>query len=273
MPANAWVWKQSWRQCRSSTTPCPGSDIVPRGVSWPNWRCVRISNLEDLTDLPSLIAQIQGAIPLPMAAGTPGQARTAAPAPAAASQEAYPAKKKDPELPLSGIVKPVASRRETSAESPGASHLPPPADPSPQPPAGLTTDNPTELWSQAVSRFQGFAAEHAKHFAHAAISAPNRLVISFREAYTFSRSICERPDQKTKFEQILSELTGRRMQVEFRLLEEEKSVVQPTEAPSKAVAMQQRGSQVASHPMVRRAADLFHAHPLRVDEPSESKAE
>jgi DNA polymerase-3 subunit gamma/tau len=234
---------------------------------------VRISNLEDLADLPSLIAQIQGAIPLQTTAGTPGQARTVASAPAAASQEADPAKKKERELPPPDLVKPVAVARETSAESPGTPQIPPPADQSPQPPAGFSTENPTELWSQAVSQFQGFAAEHAKHFAHAAISAPNRLVISFREAYTFSRSICERPDQKTKFEQILSELTGRRVQVEFRLLEEEKSVVQATEAPSRAAAMQQRGAQVASHPMVRRAADLFHAHPVRVDEPSESRAE
>jgi DNA polymerase-3 subunit gamma/tau len=233
---------------------------------------VRIANLEDLTDLPSLIAQIQGAIPLQTGAGTPGQARTAPPA-AAASQEAYPAKKKAPELPPPDLVKPVAPEREASAESPGTPHLPTPADPSPKPPASFTTENPTELWSQAISQFQGFAAEHAKHFAHAAISAPNRLVISFREAYTFSRSICERPDQKTKFEQILSELTGRRMLVEFRLLEEEKSVVQAAEAPSRAAAVQQRGGQVASHPMIRRAAELFHAHPLRVDEPSESKAE
>ena len=112
---------------------------------------VRIANLEDLSDLPSLIAQIQGAIPLQMAAGTPGQVRTATAAPAAATQEAYPAKKKDPELPAPNLVKPVASERETSAEPPLACHLPPPADPSPKPPANFATDNPTELWSQVIS--------------------------------------------------------------------------------------------------------------------------
>jgi len=107
----------------------------------------------------------------------------------------------------------------------------------------------------------GLGARHAKDYARAAISAPNRLVISFRPAYTFSKSVCERPDQLAKFERALADLTGEPIRVEFALLEEE---AHPTEAgpASPALSPRQRRIEVLRHPMIRRAIELFDAKPI-----------
>jgi DNA polymerase-3 subunit gamma/tau len=115
----------------------------------------------------------------------------------------------------------------------------------------------------------GFGAEHAKHFARVAMTGPNRLVVSFRPAYTFSKTVCERPEQKAKFEQALAELTGQRIMVEFTLLEDSPAVTEKTAA--RVVPPHQRMLQVAQHPMVRRAAELFGARPVRVDDPPAEK--
>jgi hypothetical protein len=108
--------------------------------------------------------------------------------------------------------------------------------------------------------------EHARHFANAAIRAPNHLVIGFAEEYTFSKSICDTPEQRGKFERVLAELTGQRVRLEFEALNNQESP--QGEAPAaRAKSVMQRRAEVAEHPMVRRAMELFGAFPERVEEP------
>jgi hypothetical protein len=134
----------------------------------------------------------------------------------------------------------------------------------------LTPENAAEVWNQALARVSGLGARHARDYADVAIPAPNRLVIRFKPAYTLSKSICERPDQVAKFEKALVELTGEPVRVEFALLEDEPDQAQPG-TPERAVSPQQRLLEISRHPMIRRAAELFDAKPIRVDEPPDKE--
>ena len=133
----------------------------------------------------------------------------------------------------------------------------------------LTAENATEIWSQVLSEISGLAAEHAKHYDRIAISAPNRLVISFKPGYNFAKSICERPEQVAKFEEALARRTGQPVRVEFTLVEGEPGGGGASSPPARAVSPQQRIMEIAQRPMIRRAAELFDAHPIRVDDPPE----
>jgi hypothetical protein len=129
----------------------------------------------------------------------------------------------------------------------------------------VSPENATEIWSQTAAKIPGLVGEHAKHFHRAAILAPNRLVVSFQGEYTFSRSICEAPDQRARFEQALAQVTGQRLRLEFETIDGEAGQAAPSAARTKSV--HQRRVEVAEHPMVRRAMELFGAFPERVDEP------
>jgi DNA polymerase-3 subunit gamma/tau len=249
---------------------------------------VRICHLEELAELPALIAQLQGGT-IPEALGTRHE-------PPAVPSAPQPAPKKNAELSGASLApertSAVSDLAEPPRPSPPAPRLSPPdsrpstldSPPStldsrpstldsrpstlaPRPsPLDLSPDNATELWSQAVARTSGLAAEHAKHFHRVASPAPDRLVVTFKPGYTLSKSVCERPDQRVRFEQTLSELAGRPVRVEFDV-PEEGPPAGDVSATSRGMSPQQRTAQAAQHPMVRRAADLFGAHPVRIDEP------
>jgi hypothetical protein len=105
----------------------------------------------------------------------------------------------------------------------------------------------------------------ARFAIHVAIPAPNRLVASFPEKYTSCKTYCERPENIAKLEQALAQLMGNRVRVEFGLLSDEPDPV--TAKPVKrAASPQQRLLEKAEHPLVRRAAALFGAFPVRVEE-------
>ncbi|MCR4411982.1 MAG: DNA polymerase III subunit gamma/tau [Thermoguttaceae bacterium] len=227
---------------------------------------VRICGLDDLAEIAGLIAQLQrGGV-----AG-PESVPPALPASAAASDAAL---KKKPEgigtREGAGVPQPSPSSVEARGEVPGTSGLKTPAKPSPGVTrVTLSAENATEIWSRVLASLPGFGAEHAKHFARVVVTGPNRLAVSFRPAYTFSKTVCERPEQKAKFEQALAELTGQRITVEFTLLEDAPAASE--KATPRVVPPHQRMLQVAQHPMVRRAAELFGARPVRVDDPPVEK--
>lgn len=131
----------------------------------------------------------------------------------------------------------------------------------------LTAETAPELWAQAVASLTGFAAEYAKQFERIAISAPNRLVISFRPRYTLAKTYCAQ--NAARFEQALEQLVGQPIRVEFVLSEEALEAEKPAE-PVRVINPHQRLAEVSQHAMVRRAAELFGAQPIRVDEPPAS---
>jgi DNA polymerase-3 subunit gamma/tau len=216
---------------------------------------VRICQLEDLAELPALIAQLQGGAPsLQGVRNVP----TASPAATRAA-------------PVSTApVPPAAKKKADPDESPS------PDPEAPQDPAGeprlkvvLDRDNAASIWDQVVAKLDGISADSARNYSRVAISAPNNLVVHLKPGYTFAKAICERPDQLAQFQRALAELTGETMGVQFTV--DEAPAAQEPVAAVRVASPHQRLMEVADHPMVRRAGELFGAQPVRVDEPPSAK--
>jgi len=210
---------------------------------------VRLCSLDSLDDLAALAAAIKGGVGIP----DPGPVSSKA----VSTTSAGPIAKKKADLAEHGASAPL---------------LPPGVEPeSDDEPASTTNrlvfrqENAHELWRQVLTRMPGLIADHAKHFERLAISAPNQLVVCFKPGYTFSKTVCEKPEQIAKFQEALAELTGQVVRIQFTLAD---APPQETEAPPpRVVAPHARMAEVSQHPMVQRAGELFGARPIRVDEP------
>ncbi len=254
---------------------------------------VRLCELEDLAELSSLVAQLSSGVPPQPAGGSPEElgAKPPGAAPPATGEkpaglaEAFAAASGSPTLPA--VPAPGGRQGGGDPSKGGDSGGRPPSrrrGPSPGPEAKegsstasavaapaivLSNDNATELWSRVIGAVRGFAADSARQFARVTAPAPDRLVVSFRPAYTVAKEFCEQPEQKARFEQVLAELTGQPVRLEFAILNDEESGSQGAGRPT--LAPHQRLLQAAQHPMVRRAAELLGARPVRVDDPPAKK--
>jgi DNA polymerase-3 subunit gamma/tau len=144
--------------------------------------------------------------------------------------------------------------------------------PPPPPPVSATAspvafheENLAGLWQQVLEKMPGIIAGQAKDYQRLAILAPNKLVVQFKPGYTFAKSLCEKPDQVAKFEQVLAELTGQVVRVQFTIAEGEPQAETPV-VPVRTVSSHVRLMEITQHPLVRRAGELFGARPIRVDE-------
>ncbi len=208
---------------------------------------VRIATLGDVVELSDLVAELK--------AGGVAVGDSSRPVPASVPPvDSGGLKKKagEPLTPLGASAGPVREPARVSA----ASEVVP-----------MAPENATETWNRIAASIPGLAGEHAKHFARVAIRAPNRLVVSFRQEYTFSRSICEDAANRAKFEQALAAATGQRVQLEFEILDDE-GTTRGSAPTTTTKSPLQRRAEVAEHPMVRRAVELFGAFPERIDEPT-----
>ena len=114
----------------------------------------------------------------------------------------------------------------------------------------------------------------ASKFESVAISAPNRLVVSFRKAYTTAKEFCERPDKRTRLEQTLSRLAGRDIRIDFAVLAEESQVTAPQPlAQRPPVNRRQRQAEMQKHPLVRQAVEMFGAEIVTIVDPIVAEAE
>ena len=195
---------------------------------------VRICHLEDLDELPELIAVLQS-----------GGGRLQPPN---GTSRGTPVVKKKPESPVTPSL-----ATSPTVQSGGT--------------VEITSENATEIWNRALSKMSGMMVEQAKEFDHVSISAPDRLVVYFKEWYTLAKSSCERPEQVARFERALAEVAGRPVRVEFKVRQDSSDDPEPDRPPAKIVSPYQRMMEVANHPMVHRAGELFGAQPIRVDDP------
>jgi len=206
---------------------------------------VRIATLGDMEEIGDLVAALHA-----VSAGAPigGPALAAR----AALPGAVPDKKKVDLTGPAGLAPGAGGDQGAGAE--------------PVVPVPITSDSATEIWTRVAGRVPGLVGEHARHFCRIATPAPNRLVVGFRQEYTLSKSVLEAPEQRARFEQILRELTGGTVHLEFELVDSG----QPegtTGGAARAKSGPQRRGHIAQHPMVRRAVELFGAFPDRVEEP------
>jgi DNA polymerase-3 subunit gamma/tau len=191
---------------------------------------VRISQLEELDELSSLIAALEGGSEAGPKAGHP----------------------------CGGVPRQATA---PSLDSPGT------ASPASGPLLELTGENAIEVWSRALARLSGLAAQHARHFDHVTALGQDRLSVSFKPAYTLAKSVCERPEQVARFEAALAEVCGHPVRVEFRLSQQQEDD-REAEAAARPVSPQKRLLEVVKNPMVHRATELFGAEPSRVDDPA-----
>jgi len=208
---------------------------------------VRICALEELDELPELIASLQSGIPAGTAAQAPSTHR-AHPAPPSKSSVASSAGKKNTEPP------------------PAPPNAPQGSTPTVRPVVELTAENAAEVWAKALGKMSGMVVEQAKEFDRAAIIGPNHLAISFRSRYALAKSSCERPEMVTRFERALADVTGQSIRVRFTLQEEEPGESKPAVEQPRRSSPQQRLVEVVKHPLIHRAGELFGAQPTRVDD-------
>jgi DNA polymerase-3 subunit gamma/tau len=232
---------------------------------------VRISQLEDLDELADVIARLQSGATSGTAGATAGLSNSASGTGGQATRGApVDVKKKyEPALNASGATADLSGNAEstggqatrgtlTADEGPGIPDTPP------EPAIEFSAENAVEIWNRALSRLSGMVVEQARHFDSVALSGPDRLVIRFKPMYDLAKGLCARPEQVARFEQALVEVTGQAIRVEFALAEEKAG---ETESSAKTVPPHQRLREVATHPLVRRAVELFGAQPVHVDPP------
>jgi DNA polymerase-3 subunit gamma/tau len=209
---------------------------------------VRLCKLDDLEQLPGLVAALRDGAPLPASA----PASAARPVASRSvmddrSHETRPAKVSPPpvsEPPAQKKSEPVAD----SLPSPAA-HLPP-----------LDSAAATQAWKQALGELGDITADYAKQADNVAISAPNRLVVRFRKAYTHAQAFCERPESRQKLEETLSRITGQKVRIDFVAAPDEGPAAGGTEVastPPPARSRRQREQEIKRHPLVHKAIELF----------------
>jgi DNA polymerase-3 subunit gamma/tau len=198
---------------------------------------VRLCALENLQELADLVGRLEAPAERSAGGGPAGGGTTRGMTPAPAVARAVP--------------RPAETRAVLEAPAPAIE---------------LSEAALPEVWRQALGRVSNLLAGHAGTAGSLAICAPNRLVATFSQQYNFHKSFCERPEQLAELERALAETVGRPMQVELasgRATDE----AEPVRAPRPAPTQRQRLAEKADHPLVRRACELFDAHPVRVDEP------
>ena len=201
---------------------------------------VRICALEDLDELSGLIAELQSGSAAVGGTGSHSErvSRSLAGSQAGGNQGQTPA--------------PPSSLPETAVSG--------------RPAIELTPDTAAEVWTRALSKVSGMVAEQAREFDHVALVGQSSLAIRFKSRYALAKSICERPEVVNRFEQALAEVTGQPVRVSFAVEDDQPSGSEPAAEQTGPVSLQQRLLEVANHPMVRRANELFGAQPTRIDD-------
>ena len=200
---------------------------------------VRICNLDSLDELTDVISQLRGGIASPAAA--------------------RPARKSEPPAPRD--PPPAPNPPEKKTENLAAS---PPARVDSQVSASdITAGTVDSIWQQAIAEIEDMTADYAGYSDRVAISAPNRLVVSFKSRYTLQKESCERPERKARIEQALQTVTGRSVRVDFEVLPDEGG---GKARPQPVLTMRQRMREREKHPLVKEAIDMFEAEITRLEE-------
>jgi len=198
---------------------------------------VRICNLEQLDSLPELIQQLSqggGAMGPPKAAPPTAKSnRPSASQPATGAARTQTAAQKKTES---------APRESTPPEGQAAELI------------NFEAENATRIWKQLLSQLEDTAGQAASTCDSLAISAPNKLVVRFKPEYTFDKDRCERPENRQKIEQTLSQITGQAIRVDFELL----SGKTPTGPKRRPVASRrQQMRDLEKHPFVQSVVEMF----------------
>ncbi len=229
---------------------------------------VRISHLEDLEELSAVISELRSGASIGSGAAVPGarpavDAKKKREAPIAVptdSRESPWSTSAAAGLPSDAIESVAVVEGGSSGRANAGAHVGRSA-------LAITSDNAAAVWSQAVGRLSGMAADQARQFDSIEVPGPNRLIVRFKPGYAVCKSACERPEQVSRFQQALAEVTGQAVRVEFALAADE-ATESGRPAAVRGVSPHQRMLEVMQNPLVHRAVELFGAQPIRIDEPA-----
>jgi DNA polymerase-3 subunit gamma/tau len=202
---------------------------------------VRIANLEQMDQLPALIAQLRSGAPTAVAASQ-GPPRSA-------DRSAGSGKKKEP------VTAPVPAAEPPEPQGqPVADRLATPTEP-------LTQATVADLWQQAIELLSSqseLVADQAKLATQVVARGSDRLVVSFAAKYTACKSFCEQPLQLAKLCEALQKVTGRPVRVDFELLDAGSSS-QANAGKDQGPSRRQVLAEVTGRQFVRQAMELFDA--------------
>lgn len=202
---------------------------------------VRICHLEDLDQLSTLIDRLQRGEMLPAGPMTPPRQATPSASQARSTASARPASDEEKNTADHGSV----------TSSAVASSIPE---------RPLTAEWAEEVWKQVLAELGDMTADFAGFYDHLAISAPNSLVVHFREEYTLQKESCDSPSRKAQLEQAMADKLGRRVRIDLAVIPQARA------APAQPVTSTlQRMRATENHPLVRQAMELFDAEVIRVD--------
>lgn len=198
---------------------------------------VRICHLEDLDQLAVLVKQLETG-EAPSVARPAARAASAKP-PVTAKQSDSRPEKKNPENLTEAADQPVDTSEGWN----------------------LTAQNVEEVWKKVLENIGDMTSDFASYYDHIAISAPDSLVVHFRERYTLQKESCEQPERKAQLEKAMARLVGRRIRIDMVIIPEPKQQPAAPAAPSIFQLMREK----EGHPFVRQAVELFDAEVTKVD--------
>lgn len=130
----------------------------------------------------------------------------------------------------------------------------------------LTPETASDVWQAALQLIEGMVSDQAALCRSVANIAPNHLVVSFNKKYNFCKDLCEKPDQKSRLEAALAQVTGQRIRLDFAIVEDQADRGAEPAKP-KSISLRQLQGEVLARPIVKRAMELFDAENPRIDVP------
>jgi DNA polymerase-3 subunit gamma/tau len=132
------------------------------------------------------------------------------------------------------------------------------------------------FWKQMLTQIGDMTANFAARADSVAISGPNRLVVSFRKAYTQAQQYCERSEPRQRLEETFSRLAGRRFRIDFATLPDGPAAAETArQEPARPVASRrQKQQELMRHPLIRKANELFDTEVIAMlDAPAAEQAD
>lgn len=212
---------------------------------------VRICQLHDLEDLAALIAGCRSGGPAEattprVLAGSGGSPRRRLPGPGNTPLKREPENRSSPPVQVARV------------------------EPAPVEKASLTSQNAESLWNATVGGVSKLTAGMAESYSKVECPSQNRLIVTFPANKRFAKDVCEREGNLARFRETLARLTGEEVRIDFMI--EESPETAPGASPPPATARrpggptpQQQLREIQSHPMIKKAEELFGAEPIRVE--------
>jgi len=210
---------------------------------------VRISLLEDLSSIASLVATVASGQPIAASVSPTGR----------------PAVKKNVEYRPRAVATVNSPENGTASEQNS-----PPVDET-QPVTQkqdktihLSAETLDEIWQRILPLVPEILAGHLLNSSHRAISGPNLVEIVFPKSYLFSKSYCERSETSYRLETVTEEITGTPLKFSCSVDASSAEPVRPKTPEQKDEPQRRNKSIVDDDEFVQQAVNIFSGQLVEV---------